>query len=141
LRKFVLWVAVIVLLSSAYQAHAQTSGRMLVQICQGKLPASKSDYEFWPPESFMEVCSAYIRGVADFHDTIWVKLGGKPIFCPPTYQDQDVMRRNLLNYLRKNPAELDWPGVDLVMKSLRSFYPCKGELDNYPEQQLPSEKR
>lgn len=89
----------------------------------------------------MEVCSSYILGAVDFHNKVWLKLGAKPIFCSPEVEDQEVMRRNLLNYLRKNPAELEWSGIHLVIKSLRSLYPCEEILDKeLNHKKLPTDK-
>jgi hypothetical protein len=102
----------------------------MTYICQGKLPASKKDYEFWPVEAFMEVCASYINGVVDFHDSVW-SMRNDPILCRPVgLPDQEKMRRNFLSWIRSHPGEVERDGITLVLRSLGSLYPCEKKLDD-----------
>ncbi len=81
---------------------------------------------YWQPlcQSNHALCTGFIGGVLDFHDTMILR-GNEPAWCQPDRVTYGQAQKIVVAYVEKNPAMLHWPYATLAAVALSEAFPCK----------------
>lgn len=107
-------IACLVLLIATANVQAdQISGRELLSFCNGSAGADAKRY-----------CDGYIAAAIETHAAwaLWGRL--ERVFCFPKGDKFDHAFGAVVDYLQRNPQELDFEASSLVLNSLNRSFPC-----------------
>jgi len=112
------YLLAIVLLFSFNQAMAgYLSGGMLLEDCEAFL--NKTDV------AEGNLCSGYVMGIFDTHESLVHREQLKPIWCAPDGVDSTQAIRVVTKHLQKRPEDLHASAPGQVWLALLMAFPCE----------------